>query len=210
MHVITRKRLNEFSQRHPEARTSLAHWYRIVRRSRFANFARLREVFPHANQVGRLTVFNVGGNKVRLVAALHYNRNKVYIRHVLTMRNTTRANGRNDMSATELAKVTKAWPPISREVRVPRTKGEYEGLVEFLDGLTDEVGEDENHPLASLMDVVAVLIEKYEDEHVPHLTAASKAFAYGTPKNSGKSVSREKSTAYRKSSQSKKASKIFS
>ena len=84
MHVITRKRLNEFAQKHPEARTSLAHWYRIVRKSRFANFARLREVFPHADQLGRLTVFNVGGNKVRLIAALHYNRNKIYIRHVLT------------------------------------------------------------------------------------------------------------------------------
>ncbi|MEY2482931.1 MAG: HTH-type transcriptional regulator / antitoxin HigA [Verrucomicrobiota bacterium] len=90
------------------------------------------------------------------------------------MRNTTRANGKNDMSAAELAKVTESWPPISREVRVPRTKGEYEGLVEFLDNLTDEVGEDENHPLASLMDVVGVLIEKYEDEHVPTLTSGPR------------------------------------
>jgi HTH-type transcriptional regulator / antitoxin HigA len=73
------------------------------------------------------------------------------------------------MSATELAKVTEAWPPISRAVRVPRTKAEYEELVEFLDHLTDEVGENENHPLASLMDVVGVLIEKYEDEHVAKL-----------------------------------------
>ena len=42
--------------------------------------------------------------------------------------------------------------------------------MELLDGITDEVGEDENHPLASLMDVLGVLIEKYEDEHVPELT----------------------------------------
>lgn len=84
MHVITRKRLNEFAQKHPEARPSLARWYGIVRKSRFANFARLRDFFPHADQVGKFTVFNVGGNKVRLIAALHYNRNKIYIRHVLT------------------------------------------------------------------------------------------------------------------------------
>jgi HTH-type transcriptional regulator/antitoxin HigA len=85
------------------------------------------------------------------------------------MRNTTQANGETDMSAAEPAKVTEAWPPISRAVRVPRTKAEYEELVEFLDHLTDEVGQDENHPLASLMDVVGVLIEKYEDEHVAKL-----------------------------------------
>jgi mRNA interferase HigB len=31
-----------------------------------------------------LTVFNIGGNKARLIAALHYNRQKVYVRAVLT------------------------------------------------------------------------------------------------------------------------------
>jgi HTH-type transcriptional regulator/antitoxin HigA len=71
---------------------------------------------------------------------------------------------------SELENVTKAWPPISRAVRVPRTEADYKGLVELLDRITDEVGEDENHPLASLMDVLGVLIEKYEDEHVPELT----------------------------------------
>ena len=84
MHVITRKRLNEFAERHPDTTSSLAHWYAIVRKSRFANLAQLRETFPHADQVGKFTVFNIGGNKVRLIAAVHYSRNKIYIRHVLT------------------------------------------------------------------------------------------------------------------------------
>jgi len=73
------------------------------------------------------------------------------------------------MSLAELETVTKAWPPISRAVHVPRTENDYRDLVQLLDRLTDEVGEDENHPLASLMDVLGVLIEKYEDEHVPQL-----------------------------------------
>lgn len=74
------------------------------------------------------------------------------------------------MSTAELEKVTKAWPPLSHAVRVPHTESDYKELVELLDRVTDEVGEDENHPLASLMDVLGVLIEKYEDEHVPELT----------------------------------------
>jgi HTH-type transcriptional regulator/antitoxin HigA len=73
------------------------------------------------------------------------------------------------MSALELEKVTKAWPPLARAVRVPHTEAEYHELVELLDHLTDEVGEDEDHSLASLMDVLGVLIEKYEDEHVAEL-----------------------------------------
>ena len=75
------------------------------------------------------------------------------------------------MSTAELEKVSKAWPPISRAVRVPHTDQEYKELVEFLDRLTDQIGEDEQHPLASLMDVLGVLIEKYEDEHVAELEA---------------------------------------
>lgn len=73
------------------------------------------------------------------------------------------------MSALELEQVTKAWPSLSRAVRVPRNESEYRQVVELLDHLTDEVGQNESHPLASLMDVLAVLIEKYEDEHVPEL-----------------------------------------
>ena len=86
MHVITRKRLNEFVEKHPDAKSSVARWYTIMRKSRFLNFVQLRETFPQADQVGKFTVFNIGGNKVRLIAAVHYNRNKIYIRHVLTHR----------------------------------------------------------------------------------------------------------------------------
>ena len=75
------------------------------------------------------------------------------------------------MSTAELEKVTKAWPPVSRVVRVPHTEQGYHELVELLDQFTDEVGEDESHPLASLMDVLGVLVEKYEDEHVAELEA---------------------------------------
>jgi len=52
---------------------------------------------------------------------------------------------------------------------VPHTKKEYEETVSLLDSLIDLVGEDENHPLASLMEVLGVLIEKYEDDHVPEI-----------------------------------------
>jgi mRNA interferase HigB len=84
MHIISRKRLNEFTEQHPDARVSLAHWYQLMKRGDFANLVDLRTVFASADQVGRLTVFNVGGNKVRLIAAIHYNRRRVYVRAVLT------------------------------------------------------------------------------------------------------------------------------
>ncbi|MDT7689510.1 MAG: HTH-type transcriptional regulator / antitoxin HigA [Acidobacteriota bacterium] len=64
-----------------------------------------------------------------------------------------------------------AWSSLAGTVFVPHTEEEYQRLVALLDGLIDEVGENESHPLASLMEVISIIIEKYEDEHVPELTA---------------------------------------
>jgi mRNA interferase HigB len=84
MHVISRKRLNEFAEKHPDAKASLAHWFGLMKRGVFSNFVELRSAFPSADQVDKLTVFNIGGNKVRLIAAIHYNRRRIYVRSVLT------------------------------------------------------------------------------------------------------------------------------
>ncbi len=64
------------------------------------------------------------------------------------------------------------WMPLANTLYVPHTEKEYENLVRLLDDLIDEVGEDEAHPLASLMEVVGVLIEKYENENVSELSVA--------------------------------------
>ncbi|MBX3289181.1 MAG: type II toxin-antitoxin system HigB family toxin [Acidobacteria bacterium] len=83
-HIITRKRLNEFAARYPDTNNALVDWYRLMKKNNFDSVEDVRELFPSADKVGKLTVFNIGGNKVRLVAAMHYNRKKVYIRAVLT------------------------------------------------------------------------------------------------------------------------------
>ncbi len=84
MHIITRKRLLEFAKKQPDYNIALESWYRIVKHTKFSLFAELKQTFPSADQVGKLTVFNIGGNKARLIAAIHYNTSRVYIRHVLT------------------------------------------------------------------------------------------------------------------------------
>lgn len=55
-----------------------------MKRGDFRSLVHLRETFPSADLVGKLIVFNLGGNKARLIAAIHFNRRKVYIRAVLT------------------------------------------------------------------------------------------------------------------------------
>jgi HTH-type transcriptional regulator / antitoxin HigA len=67
----------------------------------------------------------------------------------------------------KLESLTKSWKALSCYLCVPRSAEEYGRLVDLLDALTDEVGEDEGHPLASLMDVLGNLIESYESARLP-------------------------------------------
>jgi HTH-type transcriptional regulator/antitoxin HigA len=73
------------------------------------------------------------------------------------------------MLKRDIKKIINVWPIVSSVVYVPHTEKEYNQLVALLDSLIDEVGEDEGHPLASLMDIIGTLIEKYETDHVPEL-----------------------------------------
>jgi mRNA interferase HigB len=84
MHVISLKRLREFWRRWPEAESPLRAWHRVAEHAGWGCFADVREVYPHADQVGQCTVFNIAGNKFRLVVVIHFDRGKVYIRHVMT------------------------------------------------------------------------------------------------------------------------------
>jgi HTH-type transcriptional regulator/antitoxin HigA len=75
-----------------------------------------------------------------------------------------------DTSSSDVTTAVALWPEMAKTVFVPHSEADYRRLVTFLDGLIDEVGEEESHPLASLMEVVGVLIERYEAEHVPELS----------------------------------------
>ena len=84
MHIISRKALQHFWTQYPDSQTPLSRWYKILEQSEFASFDELRRTFPSADNVGDLIVFNIGGNKYRLIASIHFNRGKVYVWHVLT------------------------------------------------------------------------------------------------------------------------------
>ena len=74
------------------------------------------------------------------------------------------------MTLNTMKTVEHVWPTLAPLLFVPHTEHDYDRLVQMLDSLIDVVGEDEAHPLASLMEVIGVLVEKYEAEHVPELS----------------------------------------
>ena len=84
VHVISKKALLDFIKRHPDSGPPLLAWHRLMEKSTFQGFGGLRAAVPTVDRVGTLYVFNIGGNKYRLIASIHFNRRKVYVRHVFT------------------------------------------------------------------------------------------------------------------------------
>lgn len=84
MRVISHRAIVETARRHPDAGAALDNWYRITRRARWQHLGEVRKDFPHADLAGNLTVFNIKGNRYRLIARIIYSTEKVFVRGVLT------------------------------------------------------------------------------------------------------------------------------
>ncbi len=84
MHILTKKRLREFWSKHQDAETPLTNWYKHTKKAAWYNLADTRADFAHADLAGVCTVFNIGGNKYRLITKIYYPNKKILIRFVLT------------------------------------------------------------------------------------------------------------------------------
>ncbi len=89
MRVITKGRLQEFWEAHQQAKKPLSEWFAVVAKAKWNSFEDLRVIYPSADQVkvesGSITtIFNISGNKYRLITAIHYNTQKVFIIDIMT------------------------------------------------------------------------------------------------------------------------------
>jgi mRNA interferase HigB len=84
MRVISNKALTDFSSVHAEAELPLQIWRKIIEASHFGSFGELKHTFNTVDKVGDFHVFNIGGNKFRLIVAIHFNRQMAFVRHVFT------------------------------------------------------------------------------------------------------------------------------
>lgn len=84
MRVISRRALRDFWEIHPQAKAPLCAWFRVMEHGAFADFNALKTTFGAADYLAPYTIFDVGGNKFRVIAVMHYHRGRIYIRHVFT------------------------------------------------------------------------------------------------------------------------------
>ena len=83
MRAISRRAIREYGKLHADCVPSLSNWLRLTRKAKWRNFAELRADFGSADQVGHRTVFNIGGNKYRLIARVNYRSQRVFILHIM-------------------------------------------------------------------------------------------------------------------------------
>jgi mRNA interferase HigB len=84
MNVISQPTLREFWRHHPAAEEPLRTWYRTCRKASWRNLDEVQEVYSHADLYGTCTIFNIGGNKFRMIVKINYARQTIFIKHVLT------------------------------------------------------------------------------------------------------------------------------
>ena len=92
MRIIKRGALISFWELHPDAKPGLESWYAVVRRAVWRTPAELKAVYPSADFVGRRTVFNIAGNKYRLIARVNYRSQRIFVLFILTHAEYDRGN----------------------------------------------------------------------------------------------------------------------
>lgn len=84
MHVNAWPRIKAFYERHPEAEAPLRSWLKAIETGQLKPFAEVKRAFGAVDKVAEWHVFDIGGNKYRLIAYMRYDWKRCFIKHVLT------------------------------------------------------------------------------------------------------------------------------
>ncbi|PSB20089.1 type II toxin-antitoxin system HigB family toxin [Phormidesmis priestleyi ULC007] len=97
MHVISRRKLRDFCENHADACEALDDWFKTTNQAEWKKLVEVQCVYPQAEAVGNLTVFNIRGNRYRLIASINYERQIVYVKYVLTHAEYDKDTWKNDL-----------------------------------------------------------------------------------------------------------------
>ncbi|WP_017324025.1 type II toxin-antitoxin system HigB family toxin [Synechococcus sp. PCC 7336] len=96
MRVISKSRLRQFIDKHANAKQSLNSWYKAALKARWTDLLDVQSQFPSAEAVGNFTVFNIRGNRYRLIVDIQYTRQIIFIKYVFTHAEYDKNDWKND------------------------------------------------------------------------------------------------------------------
>jgi mRNA interferase HigB len=96
MHVISRRRLREFCESHADSCEALYDWYDTASQASWQNLIEVQQTYPRAEAVSNFTVFNIKGNRYRLIADIQYQKQLIYVKYILTHAEYDKENWKDD------------------------------------------------------------------------------------------------------------------
>ena len=96
MHIISYRKIREFSVKHSDSRIALDNWYKVASQASWSSIVDVQTVFPSAEAVGGFTVFNIKGNRYRLIVSIDYSKQVIYVKYILTHSEYDKEKWKND------------------------------------------------------------------------------------------------------------------
>jgi HTH-type transcriptional regulator / antitoxin HigA len=179
VHVISRKILRDYCQSHADVCGSLYDWYRVASKAQWNNLTEVQVTYKNAETVGNFTVFNIKGNRYRLIVDIIYPSQRIYLKYILTYAEyDKRCDPASAQDARECAprringKMTLITNPESYaqllakyQPKVIETAAENDraiALAQELEHKTNRTPQED-----ALLELLVALIEKFEDEQYP-------------------------------------------
>ena len=96
MHLIAIRRLREAAAKYPDVAIQIEDWAKIVNIATWQNLTEVQQTYSSAEAVGNFTVFNIKGNRYRLIVSINYLRQIIYFKYFLTHAEYDKDNWKND------------------------------------------------------------------------------------------------------------------
>ena len=167
MRLISHRSLREFAGRYPDARTALQTWRKHMESRSFANFAELRNAFRSADLVGERIVFDIRGNRYRLITYVHFARQDCYIKAVLTHNEYDKRLWMTYMHVRDIAHAGWGLFQHVSNVRPIISTRDHDLALSTIDRLVDSGAMNDGHPRHELFGVLFDVIHAYEQAHYP-------------------------------------------
>ena len=160
MHVFSKSAWREVVQKDHTLEGPISEWYKIAKAAEWQNLVDVRRVYPHADYVEPYTVFNLRGNKYRLIVKIEYRRQMIFVKHLLTHEEYDRGGEKMNALAVAYAELLSETRP--EVIRAEKQNQEYIARLEELTSKQNVTAAEDK-----LIQLLTVLVEKFEDSHYP-------------------------------------------
>jgi mRNA interferase HigB len=97
MHLIAIRELRKAAAQFPDVASQIEDWYQVVKGATWQNLEEVRQTYSFAEAVRNFTVFNIKGNRYRLIVSINYIKQTIYFKYFLTHAQYDKEDWKDDL-----------------------------------------------------------------------------------------------------------------